>query len=249
MLVSWAVVFFTSCPIEIKIPSVKVKITKIGINGFLRIGRLVLRVAETALNDPFIDLNFIVYLLRFHSIYDHFKSTVSAKKAALGGDGEKVIVLTASDTANLNWTSAGADYVVEVTGIFTTNVVANSLPKRPATYDQIKLKVMEASDGPMKGVLDSVNRFVSHTHSSVFDAKAGIPLDDQYVKLILWYDNELGYSNCVIDLIKYNICRARRTRAKHSSLICFHSAMFRSRFGVCCLFVFRYLHPFHVSLN
>uniref|UniRef100_A0A0K8V6H5 Glyceraldehyde-3-phosphate dehydrogenase n=1 Tax=Bactrocera latifrons TaxID=174628 RepID=A0A0K8V6H5_BACLA len=80
---------------------------------------------------------------------------------------------------------------------------------KPATYDQIKQKVKEASEGPMKGILDYTDEevvstdFVSDTHSSVFDAKAGIPLNDQFVKLISWYDNEFGYSNRVIDLIKY----------------------------------------------
>ena len=78
-----------------------------------------------------------------------------------------------------------------------------------ATMEQIQAKIQEAANGPMKGILGYTDEevvstdFVSDTHSSVFDAKAGISLNDKFVKLISWYDNEFGYSNRVIDLIKY----------------------------------------------
>lgn len=80
---------------------------------------------------------------------------------------------------------------------------------KPASYADIKAKVKEAANGPLKGILgyteDEVvsTDFLSDTHSSVFDASAGIPLNDSFVKLISWYDNEYGYSNRVCDLIKY----------------------------------------------
>lgn len=80
---------------------------------------------------------------------------------------------------------------------------------KSATYDEIKAKVKAASEGPLKGVLgyteeDVVSSdFIGDTHSSIFDASAGISLNGNFVKLISWYDNEYGYSSRVIDLIKY----------------------------------------------
>ncbi len=80
---------------------------------------------------------------------------------------------------------------------------------KPATYDQICEAVKAASEGPMKGVLgyteDEVvsNDFVGEVLTSVFDAKAGIALNDNFVKLVSWYDNEIGYSNKVLDLIAH----------------------------------------------
>lgn len=76
----------------------------------------------------------------------------------------------------------------------------------PASYEQIKNAIKEAAEGPLKGILgyteDEVvsSDFIGDTHSSIFDAKAGIALNDQFVKLVSWYDNEFGYSCRVIDL-------------------------------------------------
>lgn len=80
---------------------------------------------------------------------------------------------------------------------------------KAATYDAIKAKVKEASEGKLKGFLgyteDQVvsQDFRGDTHSSIFDARAGIALNDNFVKLITWYDNEYGYSFRVIDLIEH----------------------------------------------
>ncbi|XP_029347993.1 glyceraldehyde-3-phosphate dehydrogenase 2-like [Acyrthosiphon pisum] len=80
---------------------------------------------------------------------------------------------------------------------------------KPTSYQDIKDKVKEAAEGPLKGILgyteDKVvsSDFIGDTYSSIFDAKAGISLNDQFFKLISWYDNEYGYSNRVVDLIKY----------------------------------------------
>jgi glyceraldehyde 3-phosphate dehydrogenase len=78
-----------------------------------------------------------------------------------------------------------------------------------ASYEDIKKAMKEASEGDMKGVLgyteDEVvsNDFIGDARTSIFDAKAGIALNDNFVKVVSWYDNEWGYSNKVVDLIQY----------------------------------------------
>ena len=81
--------------------------------------------------------------------------------------------------------------------------------KNPASYDDICAAVKAAAEGPMKGIIEySTDELISmdvrgNFNTSVFDSKAGIQLDDTFVKLIAWYDNEWGYSNKVIDLVVY----------------------------------------------
>ena len=80
---------------------------------------------------------------------------------------------------------------------------------KPATYAEICAAMKEASEGELKGVLgyteDAVvsSDFLGDTHTSIFDAKAGIALTDTFVKVVSWYDNEIGYSNKVLDLIAH----------------------------------------------
>merc|ERR1739845_94107 len=81
---------------------------------------------------------------------------------------------------------------------------------KETTYEEICDKIKEASlEGPLKGFLGYTEDMVVSTdflgdeRSSIFDAKAGIQLSPTFVKLVSWYDNEYGYSNRVIDLIKY----------------------------------------------
>lgn len=79
---------------------------------------------------------------------------------------------------------------------------------KPASYDEIKAAVKAAAEGPLKGVLayteDKVvsTDFIDETHTSVFDAEAGIALDSTFVKLVSWYDNEWGYSNKVLEMAR-----------------------------------------------
>ncbi|EDN08411.1 glyceraldehyde-3-phosphate dehydrogenase [Histoplasma capsulatum] len=81
--------------------------------------------------------------------------------------------------------------------------------EKPVTYDQIKQTIKKASEGELKGILGySEDALVSSdlngdSRSSIFDASAGIALNDHFIKLISWYDNEWGYSRRVVDLIAY----------------------------------------------
>jgi len=80
---------------------------------------------------------------------------------------------------------------------------------KAATYDEICAAVKKASEGSLKGILayteDAVvsSDFIHDSHTSIFDAKAGIALTDKFVKLVSWYDNEWGYSNKVLMLIEH----------------------------------------------
>merc|ERR1712059_92173 len=296
-----------------------------------------------AVNDPFISLDYMVYMFKYDSTHGQFKGEVKEDGKFLYVNGMKITVFNERDPANINWASAGAEYVVESTGVFTTtdkalahakggakkvvisapsadapmfvmgvnhteydpslkvvsnascttnclapiakvindnfglveglmttvhamtatqktvdgpsgkdwrggrgagqNIIPSStgaakavgkvIPElngkltgmafrvptpdvsvvdltcvlgKETTYDEIVAKMKEAAEGPMKGVLDYTDEevvstdFVSCKSSSIFDIKAGIALNDNFVKLISWYDNEWGYSNRLVDL-------------------------------------------------
>jgi len=326
-----------------------------GINGFGRIGRLVLRAQVTnhpdaakpvAINEPFMDLDYMVYLFKYDSTHGQFKGDVHADKQnkKLIVNGHSIAVFAEKDPSKIPWGTAGADIVVESTGLFLTvaqgqahiaggakkvivtapspdapmfvmgvnhtkydksqNIISNAscttnclaplakvvhekfgiveglmttvhsitatqktvdgpsgkdwragrganqniipattgaakavgkvLPAldgkltgmsfrvgtpdvsvvdltcrlaTPATYEDITNAIKEASNGELKGIMgwtdDEVvsSDFIGSHLSSVFDVKAGISLNKQFVKLIAWYDNEMGYSNRVVDLM------------------------------------------------
>ena len=82
--------------------------------------------------------------------------------------------------------------------------------EKPASYKEICAAMKAASEsGPMKGVLGYTEDlivsqdFVGDTRTSIFDANAGIALNDNFVKVVSWYDNEIGYSTKIVDLIEY----------------------------------------------
>jgi len=98
----------------------------IGINGFGRIGRLVLRAAMkkgakvVAVNDPFISLDYMVYMFKYDSTHGQYRGEVKAEDGKLVIDGQVITVFCEKDPASIDWASAGAKYIVESTGVFTT---------------------------------------------------------------------------------------------------------------------------------
>jgi len=299
-----------------------------------------------AINDPFIPLDYMVYMFKYDSTHGQYKGEVAAVDGKLVIDGKAITIFNEKDPSAIPWGSAGAKYVVESTGVFTTlekasahhtggaekviisapsadapmfvmgvnessyspdmkvvsnascttnclaplakvihdnygieeglmttvhaatatqktvdgpsgkdwrggrgasqNIIPSStgaakavgkvIPdlngkltgmafrvptpdvsvvdltvrlKTGATYEEICAKIKEASEGPLKGFLGYTEDMVVSTdflgddRSSIFDAKAGIQLSNTFVKLVSWYDNEFGYSNRVIDLIKF----------------------------------------------
>lgn len=326
---------------------------KVGINGFGRIGRLVFRAAVAnpnieivGINDPFIDPEYMVYMLSYDTVHGRFKGTASYKDGAIIVNGKEIAVYACMNAAEIPWSSCGAEYIVESTGVYTTtekasahfaggakkvvisapsadapmfvmgvnqdtytadmkvvsnascttnclaplakviddnfgileglmttvhattatqktvdgpskkdwrggrgaafNIIPSStgaakavgkvIPKlngkltgmafrvptadvsvvdltvrleKAATYDEIKAAVKKAADGEMAGILgyteDQVvsSDFIGDARTSIFDAGAGIMLNERFVKLVTWYDNEWGYSNKVLSLIEH----------------------------------------------
>lgn len=100
---------------------------KIGINGFGRIGRLVFRAAMkrsdvqvVGINDPFIDLDYMQYMLKYDSVHGQYKGEISSKDGKMVVDGQEIAVFSVMDPKDIDWKSCGAEYIVESTGVFTT---------------------------------------------------------------------------------------------------------------------------------
>ncbi|KAG5527105.1 hypothetical protein RHGRI_028129 [Rhododendron griersonianum] len=233
---------------------------KIGINGFGRIGRLVARVVLqsedvelVAVNDPFITADYMTYMFKYDSVHGQYRKhelTVKDSKTILFGD-KPVTVFGVRIPEEIPWGEAGADYVIESTGVFTdkdkaaahlkvclnlllsgyfttgaAKAVGKVLPslngkltgmafrvpivdvsvldltvrlEKETSYDEIKAAIKEEAEGNLKGILgytedDVVSTdFIGDSRSSIFDAKAGIALNGNFVKLVSWYDNEWGY--------------------------------------------------------
>jgi glyceraldehyde 3-phosphate dehydrogenase len=325
---------------------------KLGINGFGRIGRLALRAAlkqpkveVTSINDPFMNLDYMVYQLKYDSVHGRFQGEIGHEGSNLIINGKKIRVFTEKETKNIQWGQAGSDVVLECSGVnltaekskphldngarkvifsappkddtpmfvmgvnekdykgeniisnasCTTNCLAplakvlhnkytiteglmttvhaatasqlvvdgpskggkdwragratggNIIPsstgaakavgkvikdlkgkltgmsfrvptldvsvvdltvrlEKGASYEEICKTIKDASEGELKGILGYTDEevvsqdFVSDPRSSIFDARAGISLNPNFVKLVSWYDNEWGYSNRIIDL-------------------------------------------------
>ncbi|XP_068753618.1 glyceraldehyde-3-phosphate dehydrogenase-like [Montipora capricornis] len=102
-------------------------VVKVGINGFGRIGRLVMRaslehpeVQVVAVNDPFIDLTYMEYMFKYDSTHGRFKGTTEVKDGKLVIEGKPITVYQIKNPAEIPWKDSGAEYVVESTGVFTT---------------------------------------------------------------------------------------------------------------------------------
>ena len=100
---------------------------KIGINGFGRIGRLVFRAAVlnpeiqvVGINDPFIDPDYMVYMLKYDTVHGRFDADISLVDGKLHVNDEVTSIYACMDPATIPWSECGADYVVESTGVFTT---------------------------------------------------------------------------------------------------------------------------------
>ena len=329
---------------------------KVGINGFGRIGRVVLRIMSErpeqfdicGINLRKADLDYMVYLVKYDSVFRQFNGTVEHKDKNLIVNGHTIQVFSESDAAMIPWSSCGAEYIIESTGVYnttekasahfaggakkviltapakdeatptfvmgvnhellrpemkvvsnascTTNCLAplakvindefgieqalmstihastskqktvdarggsdwrtgrsvynNIIPsstgaakavgkvipelkgkmtgmsfrvptadvsvvdltaqlKKKTSYEEICEAVHRASEGSLKGILaytrDQIvsQDLVGNPHPSIFDETAGIMLDDDFVKLISWYDNEWGYSNMVVRLLEH----------------------------------------------
>lgn len=107
----------------------------------------------------------------------------------------------------LNGKLTGMAFRVPTANVSVVDLTVNLA--KPATYEQICAAMKSASEGELKGVLgyteDAVvsQDFIGETQTSVFDANAGIALTDNFVKVVAWYDNEMGYSHKVLDLVAH----------------------------------------------
>lgn len=107
----------------------------------------------------------------------------------------------------LNGKLTGMAFRVPTPDVSVVDLTVNLI--KPATYAEICQAMSAAAEGELNGILgyteDAVvsNDFIGETCTSVFDAKAGIALTDTFVKVVSWYDNEIGYSNKVLDLVAF----------------------------------------------
>lgn len=143
---------------------------KIGINGFGRIGRLVFRAAiaqpdvfeVVAVNDPFIDLDYMVYMTSYDTVHGRFDGEVCAKDGKLMVNGKHVNVFEKMNPEEIPWGEAGAEYVVEATGVFTNIEKAQAHLKAGAKKVVISAP---SADAPM---------FVMGVNNSTYSADMNI---------------------------------------------------------------------------
>ena len=97
--------------------------------------------------------------------------------------------------------------------------------EKATSYEAIKTAMKSASENEMKGILGYTEEllvsqdFVGDTRTSIFDANAGIALNDNFVKVVSWYDNEMGYSTKIVDLIEYADSVSKKETKKETILV------------------------------
>lgn len=107
----------------------------------------------------------------------------------------------------LNGKLTGMSFRVPTPDVSVVDLTVNL--EKPATYEEICTAMKDASEGELKGILGYTDEdvvsmdFVGDARTSIFDAKAGIALTDTFVKVVSWYDNEMGYSNKVVEFIEH----------------------------------------------
>merc|ERR1719148_370829 len=129
---------------------------RMGINGFGRIGRFVFRstymnnagkAKVTAINDPFMDLDYLVYLLRYDSVHGRFPGTVEKADGGVTLNGDFVKVYHETDPSKIGWGKSGADYVCESTGVFLTT--ESGAQHIAGGYKKVVLSAPPKDDSPI----------------------------------------------------------------------------------------------------
>lgn len=158
---------------------------RVGINGFGRIGRLVFRAAQerndieiVGIND-LIDVEYMAYMLRYDTMHGQFKGSVEVKDGKLVVNGKSIRVTAEKDPANLKWNEVGADYVVELTGLFLTKEKAQGHIAAGAKY--VVMSAPSKDDTPM---------FVCGVNT------------DSYVKGTQFVSNASCTTNCLAPIAK-----------------------------------------------
>jgi len=139
-----------------------------------------------------------------------------SKKDWRGGRGAAQNIIPSSTGAakavgkvipSLNGKLTGMAFRVPVANVSVIDLTCKLA--KPAKWDEIKAEMKRASENELKGILGYTEEqvvstdFIGDPRSSIFDADAGIALNDTFIKVVAWYDNEWGYSNKTVDLIRY----------------------------------------------
>ena len=147
---------------------------KVGINGFGRIGRLVFRAAvaqpETfeivGINDPFIDLDYMVYMVKYDTMHGHFDGTVKAENGKLVVNGKEISVFAEKEPSQIPWGAVEAEYVVESTGVFCTTEKASAHIQAGAK----KVVISAPAGNDLKTIVYSVNEKTLSAEDKIISA-------------------------------------------------------------------------------